>query len=129
MTQREIDTMDVIVNKMSEGAKLSQALKEVYTQRHVLVPYDPDNFNISLMDLKMSRRSTNALLRAGLRTLGDVVNYCSKRKITDIANLGQNSGVEIFEVILDYCWQHMSATERKDFLIDTVERNSIYARI
>ena len=129
MTQREIDTMDVIVNKMLEGAKLSQALKEVYTKRNVLIPYNKEDFNISLMDLGMSCRSTNALLRAGLRTLGDVVDYCKARKITDIANLGRNSGVEIFETILDCCWKRMSASERMDFLVDTVERNSIYMRI
>ena len=129
MTQREIDTIDVIVSKMLEGAKLSQALKEVYTKRNVLIPYTKEDLNISLMNLGMSCRSTNALLRAGLRTLGDVVDYCKTHKITDIANLGRNSGVEIFETILDCCWKHMSTSERMDFLVDTVERNSIYIRI
>jgi DNA-directed RNA polymerase alpha subunit len=129
MTQRNIDTMDIIVNKMVEGKKLSQALKEVYVRRNVLIPYNKENFNVSIQSLKMSCRSTNALLRAGLRTLGDVVNYCKAHKITDIANLGVGSGVEIFEKILDYSWDHMSTSDRTDFLINTVEENSIYIRI
>jgi DNA-directed RNA polymerase alpha subunit len=129
MTQRDIEIMDVIVDKMIEGATLSQALKEVYVVRNVRIPYNKENFNISIQALKMSCRSTNGLLRAGMRTLGDVIDYCNKHKITDVANLGKGSGLEVLETILDYCWNKMTTKERAEFLIDTVERNSINVRI
>lgn len=123
MTQRNIDTMNVIVDKMLEGATISQALKSVYTTRNVCIPYDEEILNVSVQSLKMSCRTTNALLRTRLNTLKDVVDYCKKYKITDITNLGKNSGVELFETILNYCWKHMTNKERVEFLIDTVERN------
>lgn len=129
MTQRNIDTMDMIVDKMLEGEKISQALKDIYNKRNVIIPYNEESFNVSVRDLEMSRRSTNALLRTGLKTLGDVVNYCKTHKITDIVNLGVGSGVEIFETILDYCWEYMTTSERTSFLIDTVERNSNNIRV
>ena len=129
MTQREIDTMDLIVNKMVEGKKLSQALKEVYIKRNVIIPYNEDEFEVSVRDLEMSRRSTNALLRTGLKTLGDVIDYCKTHKITDIVNLGVGSGVEIFETILDYCWDQMTTSERTNFLIDTIQRNKSNVRV
>jgi DNA-directed RNA polymerase alpha subunit len=110
---------------MVEGEKFSQALKSVYAVRHVCIPYDEDIFNISLQVLKMSCRTTNALLRAGLRTLGDVIDFCKKHKIIEIPTLGKASGIEVFETILDYCWNKMTTNERMNFLIDTVERNSI----
>ncbi len=129
MTQRDIEIMDVIVDKMVEGATLSQALKDVYAIRNVCIPYNKENFNISIQALKMSCRATNGLLRVGMRTLGDVVDYCNKHKITDIPNMGKGSGLEVFETILDYCWNKMTTKERTEFLIDTVVRNSINIRI
>ena len=124
MTQKNIDVMDIIVSKMVEGDKLSKALQRVYSKRNVVIPYNEESFSVSLMGLGASSRATNALLRARLRTVGDVVEYCKTNKITEIVNLGRNSGIEIFEAILDYCWDHMSQKERVSFLIDTVERNS-----
>lgn len=128
MTQRNIDTMDIIVNKIADGAKLSEALKFVYDKRNVCIPYVETNFDESLMSLGMTSRTTNALMRAGLRTIGDVVNYCNTQKITTIKTLGNHSGIEVFETILDYCWECMSYKEKATFLIDTVERNSINLR-
>ncbi len=128
MTQRNIDVMDIIVSKMAEGDKFSKALQRVYTKRNVVIPYNEESFRVSLMELGASSRVTNALLRARLRTVGDVVEFCKEHKITDVVNLGRNSGIEIFEAILDYCWDHMSQDERVSFLIDTVERNGEYIR-
>ena len=124
MTTKNVEIMDIIVSKMVEDDKLSKALQRVYIKRHVVIPYNEDIFNESVMKLGMSGRITNTLLRAKLRTIGDVVEFCESQKITRIANLGRNSGIEVFEAILDYCWDHMSQEERVSFLVDTVERNS-----
>lgn len=128
MTQRNIDVMDIIVSKMAEGAKLSEALSAVYEQRNVCIPYGDNDMNVQIVDLGLSGRPTNALLRSKLNTIGDVVKFCNTHKLTKIRNLGQGSGIEIFEAILDYCWGHMSKDERTAFLIDTVERNQDYIR-
>lgn len=128
MTQRNIDVMDIIVSKMKEGNKLSKALKLVYNKRSVRIPYNEDHFDTSLMELGMTNRTTNALLRAKLRTLGDVIDFCKTQKITEIINLGKSSGIEVFETILDYCWERMTNKEKELFLIDTVERNCEYIR-
>lgn len=128
MTQRNIDVMDIIVSKMAEGAKLSKALKLVYSKRNVCIPDRKEIFDVSLMDLGMTGRTTNALLRAKFRTLGEVVEFCKTEKITQVANMGKTSGIELFETILDYCWDHMDNKDREIFLIDAVERNSKYIR-
>lgn len=128
MTQRNIDVMDIIVSKMAEGDKLSKALHRVYSKRNVAIPYVEGSMNESVMNLGMSGRATNALLRSKIRTVNDVIEFCKTNKITEIATLGRNSGVEVFEAILDYCWDRMSQEKRVSFLIDTVERNSEYIR-
>lgn len=124
MTQKNIDVMDIIVSKMVEGATLSKALKLVYTTRNVAIPHKEDIYAVAVTDLPMSNRTVNTLMRGRLRTIGDVVEFCKHQKITEVANFGKSSGIELFEAILDYCWSHMSHDERVSFLIDTVERNS-----
>lgn len=128
MTQRNIDVMDIIVSKMAEGAKLSKALKLVYNKRNVFVPYIEDNMDIDIRNLGMTSRTTNALLRNGIRTITDIIDFCTEQKITKVKNLGVSSGIKVFETILDYCWDHMNNDERTNFLIDTVERNSEHIR-
>lgn len=56
------------------------------------------------------------------------MEFCKGQKITEVMNLGRNSGIELFETILDYCWDHLSQEERVSFLIDTVERNGEHIR-
>lgn len=128
MTQRNIDAMDIIVTKVANGTKLSKALEEVYGRRQIRIPYKEEYFNDSIIGFGLSRRSTNSLCRARMRTLGDVIKYCDEKKITDIPGLGAGSGIEIFEAILDHCWNQMSNDERTYFLIDTVENNQDYLR-
>ena len=81
------------------------------------------------MNLGLSPRATNALMRAKLKTLSDVVEFCDKHyTITEVATLGRTSGIEIFEAVLDYCWKHWTDKERVEFLIDTIERNEEFLR-
>ena len=128
MTQRNIDTMDTIVGMLAEGKKLSKVLQIVYTKRNVAIPYTEEMLDTRIFDLNMSTRTTNALMRAHLKTIKEVVEFCNKEKITKVKTLGNSSCIELFESILDYCWSTMSNNRRTDFLIDTVERNARYLR-
>ena len=124
MTQRNIDVMDMIVTKMEEGEKFSKALKAVYTKRNVVIPYCEEMNNVVITSLPMSNRTINVVMRGKLQTIGEVIDYCNQKKITSIPNLGKTAGIELFETILDYCWEHMNKNEKTQFFIDTVERNS-----
>lgn len=128
MTERNVYVMDIIVNKMAEGDTLSKALKRVYNKRNVAIPYSEEIYDVAVTSLPMSNRTSNALMRGRLKTIGEVIEFCKHQKITDVTNFGKNSGIELFETILDYCWDHMSQEERVSFLIDTVERNSEHIR-
>lgn len=128
MTTRNINTMDRIVDMLAEGKKLSRALNLIYTKRNVAIPFTEEMLDARVLDLNMSTRTTNGLMRAHLRTIKDVVEFCSKEKITKIRALGTSSCIEVFETILDHCWSKMDNEKRTDFLIDTVERNARYLR-
>ena len=123
MTQKNIDTMAIIVDELANGKKLADALKCVYTKRTVILPYDEDVLSIEVTKLDMPVKITNTLMRAKLKTLMDVVNYCENQKIRTVKGLGEISAIELFETIANYVWDHMSSNERTEYLISIVENN------
>lgn len=128
MTQRNIDMMGIVVDKLSHGKTLSEALKVVYTKRNVVIPQNKTLYDIKVMDLEMSPRTRNALMRNRLATVGEIIEYADEGSIKNLKGFGLNSGVELFETILDLHWRHMTQKEQTDFLIDTVKRNEEYIK-
>lgn len=124
MTQKNIEIMDKIVDELTYGKKISKALAKVYVKRNVAIPYKEDTLKVLIVNLGLSGKATNALLRGKLFTLNDVVEFSQQRKITEVKNFGINSGIEVLETILDICWDNMTEERKIAFLIDTVERNS-----
>lgn len=124
-----MNTIDTIINELASGKKLSAALFNVYSKRRISIPYSSKWFDISIRDLSLNSRITNALLRQHLQTLNDIVDFIERgNKITDVRNLGVNSCYELMEAILDYAWSCMSTTEQAEFLIDIVTRNERYLK-
>ena len=124
MTQTQINTLNLIVSKMQQGKTLSKALHDVCTKRNVAIPYEEEWLDYKLVSLKMSTRTTNALLRNKLETIRDVVSFTATNKITNLQTFGRVSSIELFEAILDYCWKQMSQKQKDEFIIDVVIRNS-----
>ena len=124
MTATQINTLDLIVSKMAHGKTLSKALHETYTKRNVAIPYEEEWLDCKLASLKMSMRTTNALLRNKFTTIRDVVDFTATNKISSLATFGRVSGIELFEAILDYCWKQMPQEKKDKFIIDVVIRNS-----
>lgn len=123
MTQTNNHAMNLIIDELSSGKKISEALKAAYIKRSIRLPYNEKLLSVDITELNMSARTTNALRRAGMKTLLDVIKYCHKEKITNLKTFGVNSGIETFETILDYMWDRMSSDAKVDFLIDVVEHN------
>ena len=124
MTTTNINALDLIVSKMAHGKTLSKALHEVYTKRNVAIPYEEEWLDCKLASLKMSMRTTNALLRNKFATIRDVVEFTATKKISSLPTFGRVSGIELFEAILDYCWKQMPQETKDRFIIDVVIRNS-----
>ena len=85
-------------------------------------------FDVGIDVLGLSNRTSNALMRASLFTVKEVINFILEEGIRKVRNLGVSSGVELFEAILDYSWANMTKKDRVSFLIDAVERNQNYIR-
>ena len=123
MTQKNIETMDRIVEELLKGKKLSEVLAHTYTKRHVMIPFNTAMFNVSIKDLHMSTQPYNALMRSKVFTINNALDYNDRHGLKTIRNFGVSSFVELMEAILDYSWENMHPQEREVFLIDVVERN------
>jgi DNA-directed RNA polymerase alpha subunit len=122
-------TIDTIINELAKGVTISTALSTVYTKRKVTIPYKKQWFDIDVRDLGLDSRSSNALKRAHLDTLNDLMAYIEDdHKPIDIRNLGVGSGKKLMEKILDYAWTCMDDKEKAEFLIDAVVMNEQYLR-
>jgi hypothetical protein len=128
MTARNIEIMDKIVDMIAAGDKMSKALEKVYTKRNVLFFCDEKYLSNPIVVLGLSPRAYNALMRAKLRTIDDTINCFVNKKSDTIKGFGTMLGVETFEAILDYCWDHMTDDKKVKFLIDAVQRNEGWLR-
>ena len=124
-------TIDRILNELKEGKTISKALGAVYEKRIVYIPFNDADLDVEIYKLKMPNRTTNALMRNRLKTIGDIVEYADNNRdgLRDIQNLGKTSIIDLMERVLDYCWDHMSVRERAELLLDLVERNKEFERV
>ena len=120
MTNKIIDS---IVNEMANGKKVSEALGTVFYKRNVVIPCYDRIADVEITSMNMSVKITNSLLRAGLKTIGDVVEYAQDKSFVMVRNFGRGSGICLLETILDIAWDTMDDYERAEFLLNTVERN------
>lgn len=123
MTQKNIDIMDKIADELVNGKNISEALKTVYRKRNVGIPFSSKTFDIPVEDTGISVKSINALRKKGLKTVNDVITFASNDSLKNIPNFGHGSARRLLEFMLNIAWNKMSAEERVEFLMDTVERN------
>ena len=74
-------------------------------------------------DIDFSVRSSNALKRSGLMTVGDVIDAIADDKLLHIRNLGRKSYNEIKTRILKFGYDQLSEKEKIAFFLDLVEKN------
>lgn len=79
--------------------------------------------NTGIDDIDFSVRSSNALKRSGLMTVGDVIDAIADDKLLHIRNLGRKSYNEIKTRILKFGYDQLTEKEKIAFFLDLVERN------
>ena len=79
--------------------------------------------NTGIDDIDFSVRSSNALKRSCLMTVGDVIDAIADDKLLHIRNLGRKSYNEIKTLILKFGYDQLSEKEKIAFFLDLVERN------
>ena len=74
-------------------------------------------------ELVLSVRSYNALRRANVSTLGDLIERLNEGGLKSIRNLGAKSYSEIQTKMLVYGFERLSEREKSEFFYNLVENN------
>ena len=80
--------------------------------------------DFSIDELSLSVRSYNALRRANVITLGDLIELLNEDKLKNIRNLGTKSFSEIKTKLLVFGFERLSPKEKDEFFCYLAENNA-----
>ena len=75
-------------------------------------------------ELELSVRSNNALRRAGISTIGDLIDKLNAESVKNIRNLGSKSFREIQTKMLVFGFDRLTDMEKKAFFYNLVDNNT-----
>ena len=90
----------------------------------VNVGFSKSTCDASIEELVLSVRSYNALRRANVSTLGDLIERLNESGLKSIRNLGAKSYSEIQTKMLVYGFERLSEREKSEFFYNLVENNT-----
>jgi len=104
---------------------LIQVIHDVYGSNiKVEIGFSNAACETSIDDINFSVRSQNALKRAGLFTVRNVIEAISHDGLLQIRNLGKKSMNEIKTRILAFGYDQLSVTGKLEFVRDLMKRNT-----
>ena len=87
------------------------------------MPFSKKSCDMSIDDIDFSPRANNSLKRAGVFTIGEIVDLIADDGLLRIRNLGKKTQNEIKTRILDFGYERLSEGEKQYFLYDIINRN------
>lgn len=116
---------DILYDAIQEHG-LVLTLCTVFGPRITLsIPMTAKTCDTSLDDMEFSVRASNALKRAGMFEIRQIVDVINQGDLPRIRNLGKKTENEICTRLLVFAYYHLTPAEQKAFLQDLAERNLI----
>ena len=91
---------------------------------HMILPYSEKAYEVSIDTLEFSVRALNSLKRAGLFTLGEVIDAVARGDLAKIRNLGKKTENEIKTKIMVFGYEQFTFPEKTQFFYNIIEKNS-----
>ena len=115
--------IDTLVQYEKQNGLLA-VLKEYFCPNiRVSIGYTSKACTTAIDELSFSVRSQNALKRASLFTIGDVIDALQNGEIEKIRNLGSKSVCEIKSRVLLFGFDNLSEFEKSKFFSSLIELN------
>lgn len=89
----------------------------------VSVPFSAKACATHIDDMELSCRAIHSLKRAGVFTVGGVIDLIADDGLLQIRNLGRKTQNEIKMRILLFGYEGLTDVEKKRFFYDVIERN------
>ena len=102
--------------EMGEKIELPVLIEYVFGNNiNVKLWYSLEDCQESIDELNLSVRSQNALKRANILTLNDLIEKLNEGNLKGIRNLGKKSYSEIQTKMLVYGYENLSAGQKRNF--------------
>ena len=115
------------VNELLKSVDKNGLVKTLYgvfgKNVKVCVPFSSKACNTSLDDVEFSPRAENSLKRAGVFTIGGVIDLIADDGLLRIRNLGKKTENEIKTRILVFGYERLTEIEKSRFFCDIIDRN------
>jgi DNA-directed RNA polymerase alpha subunit len=116
---------EILYEAVNEHGLLSTLYSVFGPRINFSLPLTAKSCDTSLDDMEFSVRASNALKRAGMFQIRQIVDVINQGELPRIRNLGKKTENEIGTRLLVFGYCNLTATEQKAFLQDLVERNLI----
>lgn len=116
-----------VVNELLKSANengLIQTLYAVFGKCvRVSVPFGTKACDTSIDDVEFSPRAEHSLKRAGVFTIGGVIDLIEDDGLLSIRNLGKKTQNEIKTRILSFGYERLTDVEKKRFFYEILDKN------
>ncbi|MBR2987826.1 MAG: hypothetical protein IKC63_07375 [Clostridia bacterium] len=116
---------EVLYDAVNEHGLLSTLYSVFGPRISFSLPLTAKSCDTSLDDMEFSVRASNALKRAGMFQIRQIVDVINQGELPRIRNLGKKTENEIGTRLLVFGYCHLTPAEQKAFLQDLVERNLV----
>lgn len=118
---------DEIVNELVKSADKIGVVETLYAtlgkRVKLIIPFSLKAAETSIDNLDFSVRANNSMKRAGIFTIGEIINIISNGDLMRIRNLGKKTENEIKTRIMVFGYDHLSDREKKKFFYDILVFN------
>lgn len=102
---------------------LLPVLGQLFSTVKVSIALTSQTCSISIKDMDLSVRSYNALMAHGVKDLGKLVDLLNSGNLRDVRNLGVKSAKEIQLKALEYSYEALNESDKKNFLETLLKMN------
>lgn len=117
--------LTTILLRAEQEHGIVETLKYFYSSNiKIRIICSPTVCNSPIEDLMLSVRSWNALKRAGISTVDQLVDLCNGTGLYQIRNLGKKSISEIKTKMLAFAFNQLSERAKRQFFEYIIENNT-----
>ena len=113
-----------ILMETEQAYGLAETLNAVFGEDiRVKLSFSQDIYTTKIEDMILSARSYNALRRAGITTISQLIDVINRGNLKGIKNLGVKSYREIQTKIVVLGYDQLSEEKKKDFFLYIIDNN------
>ena len=120
---------DEVVNELLTSANENGLIPTLYSvfgkSVKVSIPFSQKACDTSIDELDFSVRASNAMKRASVFTIGQVIDLIADDGLLRIRNLGRKTQNEIKTRVLVFGYERLTENEKKVFIYNTINKNAI----